>query len=82
MREIYNAKGIDHMCFITDSLAVSAIEPGSDVDPGIIDPRTIIETVFANSRIAVHWPVRSLRWIVLCARRYSKPVSRWKPLAA
>ena len=43
MREIYNAKGIDHMCFITDSLAVSAIEPGSDVDPGIIDPRTIIE---------------------------------------
>ena len=24
MREIYNAKGVDHMCFITDSLAVSA----------------------------------------------------------
>ena len=31
------------MCLITDSLAVSAIPEGSDVDPGIIDPRTIIE---------------------------------------
>ena len=43
VREIFNAKGVDNMCLITDSLAVSAIPEGSDVDPGIIDPRTIIE---------------------------------------
>ena len=82
VREIFNAKGVDNMCLITDSLAVSAIPEGSDVDPGIIDPRTIIEDGVCNFLTAVHWLVLFLRWTVLCVPPCKKRVSLCSMLAA